>query len=666
MTDITVSSALLGDLLVPSEHQGSFDQALRFIQLDGPVSPLLPGRADVEKAAEVSWSADGRTVFYCGTDRYEFAGEELLHGGRERTPDAERNWKGELFELRTQLESARFELLYRSPLEFLKGEISVAKRSAEKFILNRRMEAYSLQLEEPDASRNCKFSPFYDHKRQENLSVFPGIEKSSHYQQSEAREQAFEYLIQQVQEKIERDPALAQRIFADRLALRERIEASGALLESQRVNVYLHDEGIGSGILGHARILSRSLHELAPNLEIRIFAHITADGTSVFHPKGFDNGVELIPVASLEEMAEHQSSASIHIYSGMSSDDFEQAQQRGDMVIPLRGVPGASLRPHDDCAVVETDSDYYQQPFTSFLQDPYGAVPFDLTIEKRARESASISLEELFARRAQWLEGEGNAPFRETLKELAGDGKWSVEKSVWSWAYFRNPDTFLGEMRSLENALRSPSFQKETMFVGDGEQIVIFAAQSRYLDRPIDPVEWNQLGFSVVTETGQLLTPPEGVERLPVTIVWHSGFKNTDVRELVSGLCGTCHMDAHSERIKFPLYVTGWASWYEAISAGQISLHDGVDQATDLMAPAIRLAWQRVAITSGVSINEQQEFVSVASSSMLMGRSDNSARYLDLETWSHEGSLFSRHMLPYNCAYDVVDGIQQREKKSSI
>lgn len=83
----------------------------------------------------------------------------------------------------------------------------------------------------------------------------------------------------------------------------------------------------------------------------------------------------------------------------------------------------------------------------------------------------------------------------------------------------------------------------------------------------------------VISQNGQFHGRADDVSGNPaITAVILPGVDNVLCKELISQLAGCAvRNETDTSWIDFPVYITGSASWLEAISAGAIYLHDEND-----------------------------------------------------------------------------------------
>jgi len=543
-------------------------------------------------------------------------------------------------------------------------QTQVEKTPARKAVLQRllqtKLDKLSKLPEYQFFRHDWEIQSEFNVVRQSFVNNSPKIVDHEFYKQRLQQIVDVHEVILAIERYVQVDLPLRERIVRDRRELVERLTSSAEGLKSQRVQFYIDDEGYGSGILGIHKILARSIRTIAPQLEPHICGVVRASGTETFFPVGNVDGISFSTCkdGDLEDLRDR---AQVHIYGHVGQDLMRSAREQGDCVVQVTGAPGLPLSHTLDFMSLVATSAYYGQSVSFCLQDPFGTYPLDLELANRAAKAENLGQDELVSARSEWLKKSTGA-WKETLGYLASSQGWNVESCVWSWAYFTVPQAFLDEMTLLSESFRGNEFKEQGFFMPEGRQIVIFASRSRYPVRPVDLVEWTNLGITVVSELEGVVTPPAEIPSVPVTIVWTEGISNLQVRSLVSELVGSCHRDDGGQRIQFPLFCTGNASYSEALSSGRIVLHDRYDMGQGQAVPLIRYLWQRVADVRGLGADEAPVFVESASKDMEMGYSGHSKRYTNLADWTRSMAEFSRDIMLFNSAYDIIDTICRHQR----
>lgn len=609
---------------------------------------------------------DGRVVQYIGCDRYESSSTPTEPPAFELIPCNRRDFRRELYDLSCVVEQLRFEFLSQVRQKHLESETQteVDRRPSRKIFLQMLLQTKLDNLSKPPGFQlvrpDWEIQSEFEAVRQSFVDDFPTMVDHEFYKQRRQQIADVHEVILAIERYVQVDLPLRERIVRDRRELVERLASSAEGLKPQRVQFYIDDEGYGSGTLGIHKILARSIRTIAPQLEPHIYGVVRASGTETFFPVGNVDGISFFTckASDLEELRDR---AQVHIYGHVGQDLMLAAREQGDCVVNVTGAPGLPLSHKLDFMSSVATAAYYGQSVSFCLQDSFGTYPLDLELANRAAKAEKLELDELLRERSEWLKNSAGA-WKETLGHLASSQGWNVESCVWSWAYFTDPQAFLDEMTLLSKSFRGKEFKEEGFFMPEGRQIVIFASRSRYPVRPVDLAEWNNLGITVVSESQGVVAPPAEIPSVPVTIVWTEGISNLQVRSLVSELVGSCHRDDGGQRIQFPLFCTGNASYSEALSSGRIVLHDRYDMGQGQAVPLIRYLWQRVADVRGLGADEAPLFIESASKDMEMGCSGHGERYLNLADWTRSMAEFSRDIMLFNSAYDIVDMICRHQR----
>jgi len=268
-----------------------------------------------------------------------------------------------------------------------------------------------------------------------------------------------------------------------------------------------------------------------------------------------------------------------------------------------------------------------------------------------------------------------------SLNDLGKDEGWDASQSIWSWGYFQDHGKLMDELSLMAAALSSNNVDLipfEKMPGSRGRQLVLHLVPG-VAAAAVGPDLYRKmakLGVNVVQEDGRLLRA-DGTDKVPVTVVVHRSIEHEKLLTLQSDLSGTTVRDSQDRFwIDFPCFVTGSASWLEAVSCGAISLHDGVDcspgrkgsivQSTIVRMLALRYAKLGVKRTFG----EIEAVARYLVGDFMMGGANGNyhiGRYKNFEDWTLDAREYSDAMYLFNMIDDICAQIVRidQEKKAA-
>ena len=223
--------------------------------------------------------------------------------------------------------------------------------------------------------------------------------------------------------------------------------------------------------------------------------------------------------------------------------------------LPLAAVNGASI----DSSKILIDDDQ---------SNPYSTLILDPSLRENQKNRDQWSKEEVIVRREAWMLENLTLENRKVLLDLSFSEGWEAEKSVWSFLHsYNHTNSFL-----IHEFNEMAKYLPDRIYEDQGKQILIFASEISFSDYQLIIGQ----GIEVIHK-GVRYPVPKGVKRLPITLIIQD-INNNAARSLVSELSGTLKRSADDRSwVNVPLYVTGNASWMEAISAGVPWIHDDID-----------------------------------------------------------------------------------------
>lgn len=301
--------------------------------------------------------------------------------------------------------------------------------------------------------------------------------------------------------------------------------------------------------------------------------------------------------------------------------------------------------------------DYLNAAVTNDLSHPAGTLMLDTSLSHARAERDTWSLEELASQRAKWRDAVLNEKQNNTLQRIAYSEGWNVDRAIWSLGYFQAAPAALRELRILRDVTRSGEISE----LLQAKQIVFHLRLGALAARGIDFQEIIADGFRIISDDGEIVSnsiAKTTIDKLPITLVLHQKIDYLEMKRCISQLAGCPVRDGNNcFWIDFPLWVTGTASWLEAVSSGAIYLHDNID-AWDKKMPQISelVKKQLILIDDNSDLNYEKisEIANSRAFEYLLGNHQHKKKYVDLEGWSREARNFSEAMFRLNSVDDVI------------
>ena len=428
--------------------------------------------------------------------------------------------------------------------------------------------------------------------------------------------------------------AVARRSEKLRKALRV-LEKEGDL----HVNIDTASYMSVGGVMGRAILLAEGLANALPNVNVHIGRKEVEGADVPFHTGHKSNIVfgELEPPGETPRL---------------------QIQAQGGNWEPLtaHGVSNHFVPLRMNFATEVVDQRYLNQPANSDLCDPHGTLILNGEFRERKAARDTWSSERLKEQREDWRERNLLKEQNEALMKVAEKDGWHPDSAILSIGYVQRAAPAIDELRKLADSMRNG--EVELPFTENGEQIVIHC-RIGVLDYKYDLDELTKYGIRVIDPDGDVFEPsPDNA--VPITIIHHERIDNKEMKTFFSELsgCATRTSDG-SKYLEFPCFITGNASWLEAVSAGCITLHDGND-AGEGHKPAqlTRCMFRHDAIQNpdeqrGFSVRHVE--LKAAADEHLLDR-DHVHLYQDLEGWTEQSRAFSNSFFQQNSIDDLLIG----------
>ncbi|MEI7999391.1 MAG: hypothetical protein WCH62_07805, partial [Candidatus Omnitrophota bacterium] len=305
-----------------------------------------------------------------------------------------------------------------------------------------------------------------------------------------------------------------------------------------------------------------------------------------------------------------------------------------------QGVERFNVVPHIEAHGKSFLSDK-QFPDSTFIDDdlanPYSTMILNhLLNERRKNKDSSWSREDIITKREGWLKDNLSKFYVRRLGEIGREEGWQTSQSIWTFAH-QSGFGLRERLRELVSSQLSNRYYDEK---GNGRQIVIFTSAGSIMEEEIPFI--NKMGIEVIWD-GKVSSIPSNIDRVPITVVVSpKPLDNDSVGTLISELTGTLRRDKEDKFwVNFPLFVTGNASWAEAISVGAPWKHDGND-AFNKKEPDINIILDRYFMISGIEKDPAVYEMFKA------------GHYIDLEEATRHAQRLSEIMFDFNRLDDIL------------
>jgi len=453
-------------------------------------------------------------------------------------------------------------------------------------------------------------------------------------------------------------PEFLRQITQERESSKKNIN----LKDKQTVNIYINHQTAG-GVLGKTLLLIDDLIGKNPNLSINIFMlDQIALKDNFFENISNNPKIKVIPIvvnpgenaleirnAIIKEKI-NRGKNTVHItmhstltFLGKNDIVFEvkpspKVQGRNPDVTPK----GYKLKGHND------------------LTNPYGTVILNSNLRNKKDNLNQIEIEEA---RLSWLRKNLNNSQLKSLSQLSSAEKWNPSQSVWTSGYFQDKDNFLEEMKDLSSA------NLNNIFIENGKQLLMHLIPGNYqTPSSLTIKELTDLGFKVIDKDGHIWHPDKNIR--PITIILYEKIEHNSYLSLLSKLSGSL-LRKNGIWIDFPVFVTGTASFYEAVSAGRIFYHDNFDTNSNKKEDIIKSTLIRY-----LANKKQNEYLpweaikkqaDILVKNLLMGKSSSlrDYSYISLLTDTEEARRYSDSMYQFNLTDDILIELSKIAKQKT-
>ena len=293
------------------------------------------------------------------------------------------------------------------------------------------------------------------------------------------------------------------------------------------------------------------------------------------------------------------------------------------------------------------------------LASVFGTLPIDSHLAALSVEKQNLTAAELVEARKDWLKRNCNFAQVEALQRLELYEGWQGACAIWGLAYVQNKDVLVKELATLESLLKRSS--ERFPLIAEGKQVVVHVKLGELSSSERFFNEAFAAGIRFISPQGDVIDGAKGdffgVCPPRVTVMVHSQIEHAEFANGMATLSGTLvRSSSTGEWINFPVWVTGSASWLEAMSAGAPFRHDNND-ATKVKTPQLEALLRKHFILSSGTVPTWRESVEYSSSRVqnyLLGDVATSERYLDLERWTAEAKGLAESVMSISSIDEVV------------
>lgn len=427
----------------------------------------------------------------------------------------------------------------------------------------------------------------------------------------------------------------------------ELLESSMEILKDAEptVNIYIQQQG-GNGVMGMASILADSILSRLPKafVKLLVIANSGEDQSNLFETDNKHKEISVITEGTKDFNARVEEGDLHLVVSGNSVDrSFLPAS------IEAIDVPGYAIAASYFSGRNKSRSNI----ISNNIADPLGTLILNESLMDRRQAHDDMSLEQLWSARIDWLLRYLSKQQYESL-QIISKGSYEAHKGIWSFAYFQESAEFLVELMAIKRHINNFNY------IENGKQLLINMVLGKKIDSPDEFARsLANSGVKVIDSNGRIIVN-EIVNPLPITIVIHESLPNQAVISNMIDLGGTCVRTADGAAwIDYPVYITGQASWLEAISAAKLYVHDGNDT-----GPGVKIKQQEylarkiMALKSGDDVKSwntvRVEVNKIFNSTYMHALGVNNFKYKNLEEWTATVREHSKLLYKFNMADDIA------------
>lgn len=451
---------------------------------------------------------------------------------------------------------------------------------------------------------------------------------------------------------LKRSPVVLRREAQKREGMIQEIKRRLALSGQQAVNIYV-SEVRESGVMGKALFIAHGLINTSDNITVNIFV---LDPSATLTIASTDRiFVQKISKIDLLKQQLHKKSK-VHVGISTTLDFIDAGEIIFSDVNPMPNLQGRKDYGVSRSGNNSTNND---------LEDPFSVLYLDRGLGDARKTRDGLEVGEIAELRRKWLETQNVTQQLDVLSKPEG---WDPSLAIWSWGYFQDTDMFLKELDILCKAFKDPAVLEKIPFIQGpkGKQLIIHLIPGGWHRSAYNydwlPRELANRGIAVVTEKGQVVSPSLG--RLPITVVLYD---RIELSQLQSKLSGTLKRDKNSEfYIDFPAFVTGTASWLEAVSCGSIFIHDDLDvikhQKRNILVSALIRVLALEDKTGELTWEELRSIAEKQVDRYLMGADADPQKFADLESWTRQARAYSAQWFKFNMVDDILAAVVQQTR----
>lgn len=415
--------------------------------------------------------------------------------------------------------------------------------------------------------------------------------------------------------------------------------------EKPHINIYVQQQG-GNGVIGMASILSDSLLSSSKTVktDIIVIANSGVNKSALFNAANDRKRIIALQEGT-EDFDTKIKEADLHIVVSGNGVDSSFLPEKAFVI----DVPGYAIAPSYFSSV----NGEHNTIINNNVANPLGSLILNKSLLERMHQHDNLSLSQLVNKRSIWLEKNLTTMQKLNLDKLS-ENKWDPSKSIWSFAYFQESGEFLKELYLIKMYMEGfPTLE-------GGKQLLINMVCGEKITDVSDFIDsLKKAMVKVIDSDGLLHSNAEG-DTAPVTIVMHRNLQNESVLENVIDLGGTSVRASNNKFwIDYPVYITGQASWLEALAAAKIYVHDGNDTGPGVKLKQLQfLARHTVALgnedNSKTWQNSRVEVNEILNSTFMHGLFSKNMEYKDLEAWTKKVRRRTELIYKLNMADDIL------------
>lgn len=529
-------------------------------------------------------------------------------------------------------------------LEKIVAESQLAYRSSNGFVVynNSKRYMYNAETKELELDNETSYQDVYIELTQ---LYYPRLNKSkSAHSLKKLHPNDVAKAIHEISNKAFKSFPFVKTITEQRLKM---VTHALDILKDEKpiVNVYIQQQG-GNGVMGMASILADSILSKLPKALLRliVIANSGEDKSGLFETN--DQRKEIFVISEgAREFYDKVSQADLHLVVSGNGVDRSFLPENLNVI----EVPGYAIA----ASYFSGRNRIRENLISNNVADPLGTLILNESLMNRQKKHDNVNLTELLTAREEWLQRYLSPKQYGSLKYIS-EGSYQPSKAIWSFGYFQESYDFLAELMRIKHYLHSFDY------IENGKQLLINMVLGKKITSPGKfMTSLANSGVKVINSDGDIIVN-EIVNSVPITVVVHESLSNEAVISNMIDLGGTCvRTDDNKLWIDYPVYITGQASWLEAISAAKLYVHDGNDT-----GPGVKIKQQEYLARKIMALKSDNdvetwntvrvEVNKIYNSTYMHNRSTNNYKYKNLEEWTAIVRKHTKLLYRFNMADDIA------------